>query len=78
MKLYHNSRDYNCRSALGAQICSSKLSIRLFASYNNLCVTLRTWQGHEKKYKMKHIEAGCYEANITLRKVLAYIGTIFA
>ncbi len=66
MKLYHNSRDYNCRSALGAQICSSKLSIRLFASYNNLCVTLRTWQGHEKKYKMKHIEAGCYEANITL------------
>ncbi|MDO5022366.1 MAG: glycoside hydrolase family 13 protein, partial [Eubacteriales bacterium] len=66
MQLYHNSRDYNCRSSVGAQVCSSELSVRLFASDNSLSVTLRTWYGQEKKYNMEHIGAGCYEASIKL------------
>lgn len=65
MELFHNSRDEQCRSPLGAVPVGTPVRIRLFAKTATLKVDLRTWNGRSIFHPMKSIGMGGYEATVT-------------
>lgn len=75
MELFHSSRDEQCRNPVGAVPAGTPVIIRFFSNAADLNVTLRVWDGEEKKLLMENKAMGVYEYTLhtpTLPVILWY------
>ena len=66
--LCHDSHSPEYRDPVGAVVCASEVTLRLFCSHESP-VTLRTWDGTEQLISMTPTGKGMYEATVTVPPV---------